>query len=99
MTPMTAAARTVRLAGVASAKECAKRLLSHVRHPVRLPQDCLFQTYLAGDLRSSLNEVKGKSAPSPSPATLGVDYKTSFVLTHKLREAMGEEMRGRVVGG
>ena len=30
---------------------------------------------------------------------LGVDYKTSFVLTHKLREAMAEEMKGRVVGG
>jgi hypothetical protein len=30
---------------------------------------------------------------------LGVSYKCSFVLLHKLREAMAEEMRGRVVGG
>ena len=26
-------------------------------------------------------------------------YKTAFVLSHKLREAMAEEMKGRVVGG
>ena len=30
---------------------------------------------------------------------LGTSYKTAFVLAHKLREAMAEEMNGRVVGG
>ncbi len=44
------------------------------------------------------NEVKGKSALAMS-RDLGVSYKCSFVLLHKLREAMAEEMRGRVVGG
>jgi transposase-like protein len=44
------------------------------------------------------NEVKGKSALALS-RDLGVSYKTAFVLLHKLREAMAEEMRGRVVGG
>jgi hypothetical protein len=44
------------------------------------------------------NEVKGKAALALS-RDLGTSYKTSFVLAHKLREAMAEEMKGRVVGG
>jgi transposase-like protein len=44
------------------------------------------------------NEVKGKSALAIS-RDLSVSYKTAFVLLHKLREAMAEEMKGRVVGG
>jgi transposase-like protein len=44
------------------------------------------------------NEVKGKSALAPS-RDLSLSYKSAFVLLHKLREAMAEEMRGRVVGG
>src|ERR1700687_300201 len=44
------------------------------------------------------NEVKGKSALALS-RDLGLSYKTAFVLLHKLREAMAEEMKGRVVGG
>lgn len=28
-----------------------------------------------------------------------MSYKAAFVLLHKLREAMAEEMKGRVVGG
>ncbi len=44
------------------------------------------------------NEVKGKSALALS-RDLGVSYKAAFVLCHKLREAMAEELRGRVVGG
>lgn len=44
------------------------------------------------------NEVKGKSALALS-RDLGVSYKAAFVLTHKLREAMAEEMKGRTVGG
>jgi transposase-like protein len=44
------------------------------------------------------NEVKGKSALAMS-RDLGVSYKVAWVLLHKLREAMAEEMKGRVVGG
>lgn len=44
------------------------------------------------------NEVKGKSMLAMS-RDLGLSYKTAFVLCHKMREAMAEEMRGRVVGG
>jgi transposase-like protein len=44
------------------------------------------------------NEVKGKSALALS-RDLGTSYKTSFVLAHKMREAMAQDMRGRVVGG
>ena len=44
------------------------------------------------------NEVKGKSALALS-RDLGVSYKASFVLLHKLREAMAEEMKGRKLGG
>jgi transposase-like protein len=43
-------------------------------------------------------EVKGKSALALS-RDLGLSYKSAFVLLHKLREAMAEEMKGRVVGG
>jgi transposase-like protein len=44
------------------------------------------------------NEVKGKSALALS-RDLGLSYKSAFVLLHKLREAMAEEMKDRVVGG
>lgn len=44
------------------------------------------------------NEVKGKSMLALS-RDLGVSYKCAFVLAHKLREAMAEEMRGRTIGG
>ena len=43
------------------------------------------------------NEVKGKSMLALS-RDLGLSYKASFVLCHKMREAMAEEMRGRVIG-
>jgi transposase-like protein len=43
------------------------------------------------------NEVKGKSALALS-RDLGLSYKSAFVLLHKFREAMAEEMKGRVVG-
>lgn len=45
-----------------------------------------------------VNEVKGKSALALS-RDLGVQYKTAFVLAHKIREAMAAEIRGAVVGG
>ena len=44
------------------------------------------------------NEVKGKSALALSAATWAF-LQVAFVLLHKLREAMAEEMKGRVVGG
>jgi transposase-like protein len=44
------------------------------------------------------NEVKGKSALALS-RDLDVQYKTAFVLTHKLREAMASEIKGEMVGG
>ncbi len=44
------------------------------------------------------NEVKGKSALALS-RDLNVSYKCAFVLLHKLREAMAEELKGRVIGG
>jgi transposase-like protein len=55
------------------------------------------RTYLAA-IAIFCNEVKGKAALALS-RDLGVSYKCAFVLGHKLREAMAEEMKGRVVGG
>jgi transposase-like protein len=43
------------------------------------------------------NEVKGKSMLALS-RDLGLSYKSAFVLAHKLREAMSEELKGRVIG-
>jgi hypothetical protein len=44
------------------------------------------------------NEVNGKSALALS-RDLGVQYKTAFVLAHKLREAMASELKGMQLGG
>ena len=44
------------------------------------------------------NEVKGKSALALS-RDLGIQYKTAFVLAHKLREAMATEIRAHSLGG
>jgi transposase-like protein len=44
------------------------------------------------------NEVKGKSMLAMS-RDLGISYKASFVLCHKMREAMAGELRGRTLGG
>lgn len=44
------------------------------------------------------NEVKGKSMLALS-RSLDVQYKTAFVLTHKLREAMAAEVRVLQLGG
>ena len=66
-------------------------------HVVRLREDAAPQ--LSG--RHSpfyVNEVKGKSALALS-RDLGVQYKTSFVLAHKIREAMASELKGMQVGG
>lgn len=55
------------------------------------------RSYLAA-IAIFCNEVKGKAALALS-RDLRVSYKAAFVLAHKLREAMAEEMKGRVVGG
>jgi transposase-like protein len=44
------------------------------------------------------NEVKGKSALALS-RDIDCQYKTAFVLCHKLREAMALEMKSRTLGG
>ena len=43
------------------------------------------------------NEVKGKSMLAMS-RDLGLSYKSAFVICHKMREAMAEEMKGRKIG-
>jgi transposase-like protein len=55
------------------------------------------RTYLAA-IAIFCNEVKGKSALALS-RDLGTQYKTAFVLAHKLREAMASELKGANVGG
>jgi hypothetical protein len=42
------------------------------------------------------NEVKGKSMVAMS-RDLGLAHKSAFVPCHKMREAMAEEMKGRVI--
>lgn len=59
----------------------------------KLPLRC----YLAA-IAIFVNEVKGKSALALS-RDLCVSYKCAFVLLHKLREAMAEELKGRTIGG
>ena len=44
------------------------------------------------------NEVKGKSMLAMA-RDLGTSYKTSFVLAHKMREAMAAEVRQTAIGG
>ena len=55
------------------------------------------QTYL-GAIAIFCNEVKGKSALALS-RDLDVQYKTAWVLAHKLREAMSIEVKGYNLGG
>lgn len=55
------------------------------------------QVYLAA-IALTMNEVKGKNALAMS-RDLGTAYKTAFVLCHKIREALGSEMKGERVGG
>jgi transposase-like protein len=45
-----------------------------------------------------VNEVKGKSMLAMA-RDLGVAYQTSFVLAHKMREAMSSEVRQTRIGG
>lgn len=55
------------------------------------------RNYLAA-IAISRNEVKGKSALALS-RDLNCQYKTAFVLAHKLREAMASELKGLRIGG
>ena len=55
------------------------------------------RTYLAA-IAIFCNEVKGKSALALS-RDLGCQYKTAFVLAHKLREAMSLDVRSLHLGG
>ena len=55
------------------------------------------RSYLAA-IAIFCNEVKGKSALALS-RDLGVQYKTAFVLAHKLREAMATEIKAYKLGG
>ena len=51
-----------------------------------------------GCIAVAMNEVKGKSALALS-RDLGMSYKACWILLHKCREAMAEELKGRTVGG
>ncbi len=64
-------------------------IFAHHKMPLR--------NYLAA-IAIFVNEVKGKSALAMS-RDLGTAYKTAFVLTHKLREAMATELKGMLMGG
>ncbi|CAN5499066.1 hypothetical protein BH10PSE7_BH10PSE7_44700 [soil metagenome] len=55
------------------------------------------RSYLAA-IAIFCNEVKGKSMLAMS-RDLGLSYKSAFVLCHKMREAMSEELKGRTIGG
>lgn len=54
------------------------------------------RAYLAA-IAIFVNEVKGKSMLAMS-RDLGLSYKAAFVLCHKMREAMAEEMKHRQIG-
>jgi transposase-like protein len=64
-------------------------LFAHHKMPLR--------QYLAA-IAIFINEVKGKSALALS-RDLDCQYKTAFVLSHKLREAMATELKGMQIGG
>src|ERR1051326_1311032 len=55
------------------------------------------QMYLAA-IAVAMNEVKGKNALALS-RDLGTSYKATWVLMHKIREAVASEMKGVRVGG
>jgi len=55
------------------------------------------RAYLAA-IAVFMNEVKGKSALALS-RDLGMSHKACWVMLHKLREAMAEELKSRTIGG
>jgi hypothetical protein len=74
----------------------SKRFLDHLGHPVCLAQAAAAD--VSAGHRSFCNEVKGKSMLALS-RELDVQYKTAFVLAHKLREAMASSMKALRIGG
>ena len=64
-------------------------LFAHHKMPLR--------NYLAA-IAIFVNEVKGKSSLALS-RDLDCQYKTAFVLAHKMREAMATELKGMYLGG
>ncbi len=92
--PTIAAVRRVRRASAAAP---AKRISASRPARCSPATSCRLRGYLAA-IAIFCNEVKGKSALALS-RDLGVSYKCAFVLLHKLREAMAEEMKGRTIGG
>jgi len=64
-------------------------IFAHHKMPLR--------SYLAA-IAIFINEVKGKSALALS-RDLGTQYRTAYVLAHKVRESMALELKGMTVGG
>jgi hypothetical protein len=85
------------MARSASAARAAKRISPSQAERCSVRNKLPLRGYLAA-IAVFCNEVKGKSALALS-RDLGLSDKSAFVLLHKLREAMAEEMKGRVVGG
>lgn len=77
-------------------KEC-KREFSITSGTLFASHKLSLRTYLAA-IAIFCNEVKGKSMLAMS-RDLGLAYKSAFVLCHKMREAMAEELKGRTIGG
>ena len=91
--PMSAAARPVRCA---SAAKPVRAISASPAARCSTITSCRSAMYLAA-IAVFCNEVKGKSMVAMS-RDLGLAYKSAFVLCHKMREAMAEEMKGRVIG-
>ena len=75
-------------------RACVKDFTHHVSGTLFASHKLPLRGYLAA-IAIFCNEVKGKSALALS-RDLNVSYKCAFVLLHKLREAMAEELKGRV---
>ena len=91
---MKLAVRTVLCAGAARLAEADFTVTSGTLFAShKLP----LRRYLAA-IAIFMNEVKGKSALALS-RDLGVQYKTAFVLAHKMREALASEMKRSRLGG
>ena len=88
------AGRTVRRAGAAKPAARISAL-----PPARCSRStrCRCGAYLMA-VAIFANEVKGKSMLALS-RDLGTQYKTAFVLAHKIREAMATEVRKTEIGG
>ena len=92
--PMNAAARTARLGSVARA--CNKDFTITAGTLFASPQAA--PARLPGRHRDLLQRSEGQERAGPQPRS-GPVLQVAFVLLHKLREAMAEEMKGRTVGG